>query len=399
VSGSPVLYVLDRYPELSQTFVEGELRELVAAGLPVEVVALERGDLGRGQLAGGSNPVAAADYRAAPVERLFAAAALALRQPVACARMLARERFWPPDGRRLRGLARIAPWVTNAAAARHLHAHFADEAADIARLLSRFSGTPFSFAAHATDTFSAPEALRANLAAAAFCVTNCEYNRRHLGEVAPEHASKVELLRIGVELELFARRRPYSPSGPIVAVGRLVEKKGFEDLVRAAAGIRDREVLVVGEGPERSRLEALVAETGAPVRLLGALPNPEVRDLVEGAALFVLPCVVAPDGDRDGTPAAIVEAMALEVPVIGTEEVGLPELIGPDRGLLVPPGDAGALGAAIAELLATSPEARIAMGRAGRAWAEQNADRRTQASHLLALIGSASHERRNPTPR
>lgn len=399
MSDGPVLFVLERYPALSQTFVEGELRELVAAGVPVEVVALERGDLGRAALAGGTDPPAPVDYRAAPVERLFAAVALAARRPAACARMLARERFWPPDGRRLRGLARIAPWVTSAAAARHLHAHFADEAADIARLLCRFSGTPFSFAAHATDAFREPEALRANLAAAAFCVTNCEYNRRHLGEVAPEHASKVELLRIGVDLDLFARRRPYSADGPVIAVGRLVEKKGFDGLVRAAAEIRDREVLVVGEGPERASLRALIAETGAPVRLLGALPNPEVRDLVEGAALFVLPCVVAPDGDRDGTPAAIVEAMALEVPVVGSDEVGLPELIGPDRGRLVPPGDPDALGAAIAELLDMPPEARTAMGRAGRAWAEQNADRAKQARRLLALIDSVSHKGRYATPK
>jgi glycosyltransferase involved in cell wall biosynthesis len=163
--------------------------------------------------------------------------------------------------------------------------------------------------------------------------------------------------------------------------------------------MRDREVLIVGEGPERSRLEALVRETGAPVRLLGALPNHEVRDLVEGAALFALPCVVAPDGDRDGTPAAIVEAMALEVPVVGTDEVGLPELIGPDRGRLVPPGDPDALRAAIAELLNTPPEARIAMGRAGRAWAEEHADRRTQARRLLALIDSVSHRGRHATSK
>jgi glycosyltransferase involved in cell wall biosynthesis len=191
---------------------------------------------------------------------------------------------------------------------------------------------------------------------------------------------------VGADLERFSRRRPYDPSGPVVAVGRLVEKKGFDDLARAAAVVRDREVLIVGEGPERRSLESLIAETGAPVRLLGAVPNEEVRDLMEGASVFVLPCVVAADGDRDGTPTVVSEAMALEVPVLGTEEVGLPELIGPDRGRLVPPRDHDALATAIAGLLATDPDDRVAMGRAGRAWVEQNADRARQARALLALI-------------
>jgi colanic acid/amylovoran biosynthesis glycosyltransferase len=388
VSGEPVLYVLDRYPELSQTFVEGEIVELCASGLPVEVIALAPGR------ATGGRPAATADYPAAPVERLFASAVLAARHPIACARMLASERFWPPDGGRRRGLARLAPWVSTAAAARHMHAHFAAEATDIARVLSTFSGTPFSFAAHATDTFRDADALRANLAAASFCVTNCEYNRRHLAEVAPEYAGKVHVNLIGVDLERFTRRGAYSPDGPVVAVGRLVPKKGFDDLVRAAAAVQDREVLIAGEGPERARLEALIAETGARVRLLGALPNDQVRDLVEGASVFVLPCVVAPDGDRDGTPAAVLEAMALAVPVVGTHEVGLPELIGPERGRLVPPGDHRALAAAITDLLSTDPAGLADMGRAGRAWVSEHADRRRQARRVRELIERATGGRR-----
>ena len=157
-------------------------------------------------------------------------------------------------------------------------------------------------------------------------------------------------------------------------------------MVLAAAIVRGREVLIAGEGPRRPVLESLIAETGAPVRLLGAVPNEAVRDLMEAASLFVLPCVVAADGDRDGTPAVVAEAMALELPVVGTEEVGLPELIGPDRGRLVPPRDHGALAAAIADLLATGAEERVAMGRAGRAWVEEHADRARQARALLALI-------------
>ena len=204
--------------------------------------------------------------------------------------------------------------------------------------------------------------------------------------MAPEHAGKISVIGMGADLRRFRRRRPYDPDGPIVAVGRLVRKKGFDQLVRAAARIRGRTVLIAGEGPERRALEDLIAETGAPVRLLGAMAHGEVRDLVESASVFALPCMVAPDGDRDGTPVAILEAMALEVPVVASEEVGIPEMVGADRGRLVPPSDSDSLAAALGQVLGMAPGGRLAMGRAGRAWVERNADRSRQAELLRQLI-------------
>jgi glycosyltransferase involved in cell wall biosynthesis len=379
VSERPLLYVLERYPELSQTFVEGELRELGRLGVSTRVVALAPGR------STGEPSAAAVRYPAPWPERVRAAA----RRPAVAPAVL-RERHWPPDRRRARGALRIAPWVADAGAARHLHAHFASEATDVARLLAGLARRPFSFTAHATDAFRDGAALRANLAAAAFCVTGSDYARRQLVEVAPEHAAKVEVLGMGVDLERFERRRPYAADGPIVAVGRLVPKKGFERLVRAARDLGEREVLVAGDGPERERLHSIVAETHAPVRLLGALPHAEVRELVEGAALFVLPCVVAPDGDRDGAPAAVIEAMALEVPVVTSDAVGLPELVGSDRGRLAPAGDVAALRSAIDAVLALPAQERVAMGRAGRAWAERHADSAALARRLLDRIDAAA---------
>ncbi|HEU0023537.1 MAG TPA: glycosyltransferase [Thermoleophilaceae bacterium] len=395
-AGAPILSVLARYPQISETFVEGELRELVARGVPVEVVALAPGvpDPGR-------PPVAPADYPAEhpPGERIRATVRLAHQRPGATAAFLARERAWPPPRghRRLRGLARIAAWVPLARRARHLHAHFATEPTEIARLLAAFAGRPFSFAGHATDVFQEEDALRANLRSARFCVTDCDYNRRHIASVAPEHAHKVSVLILGADLERFRRARPYEPEGPVVAVGRLVPKKGFADLIAAAArreaGLDGREVLIVGDGPERARLERQIAESKAPVRLLGAQGNDSIRELLERAAIGVLPCVVAPDGDRDSMPVALKEAMALELPVIGTREVGLPELIDHDRGRLVAPADPVALALAIGELLGLPDGERIAMGRAGRAFVEAHCDQRRQADRLLRLI-----EGPEPTP-
>jgi glycosyltransferase involved in cell wall biosynthesis len=381
--------VLARYPQISETFVENELRELEARGVPVEVVALAPGHADPER-----PPVSEVGYPAdhSAVKRIRAAARVAREEPGAAAGYLRGERAWPPPNghRRLRGLGRIAPWVPQARRARHLHAHFATEPTDIARLLSRFSGRPYSFAGHATDVFQSPDALRENLAGAKFMVTDCEYNRRHIASVAPEHAHKVSVLILGTDLERFRRVTPYLADGPVVAVGRLVPKKGFADLIAAAArpeaGLGGREVLIVGEGPQRPELERQIAATGAPVRLLGAQGNDSIRELLERAAIFTLPCVVGPDGDRDSMPVALKEAMALELPVVGTREVGLPELIDSDRGRLVPPADPPALALALGELLGMPAGERVAVGRAGRAFVEAHCDQRRQAERLLELI-------------
>ncbi len=387
--GAPLLSVLARYPQISETFVEGELRELVARGVPVEVVALASGHPDPER-----PPVAPVDYPSdhSSRERLGAALRIAREQRGHTAAYLRRERSWPPPNgrRRLRGLARIAAWVPQARRARHLHAHFATEPTDIARILAGLSDRPYSFAGHAWDVFQDPEALRLNLDGAKFMVTDCEYNRRHIVEVAPEHAHKVSVLILGADLERFRRLSPYVAEGPVVAVGRLVPKKGFADLIAAAArpqaGLEGREVLIVGEGPERPALERQIAASGAPVRLLGALGNDSIRELLERASIGVLPCVVAPDGDRDSMPVALKEAMALELPVVGTREVGLPELIDTDRGRLVPPADPAALSLAMGELLGMSAGDRVALGRAGRAFIEAHCDQRRQAERLLELI-------------
>ena len=277
----------------------------MARGVPVEAVALAPGDPDPER-----PPVAPVDYPGDHGfgERIGAALRLIRTQPGAAAGYLRGERSWPPPGghRRLRGLARIAPWVPLARRARHLHAHFASEPTDIARVLARLSGRPYSFAGHANDVFVEPDALRENLAGAKFMVTDCEYNRRHIESVAPEHAHKVSVLILGTDLDRFRRETPYVADGPVVAVGRLVPKKGFSDLVAAAArpesGLDGREVLIVGEGPERERLEREIAATRAPVRLLGALGNDSIRELLERAALGVLPAVVAPTATATRCP-------------------------------------------------------------------------------------------------
>jgi glycosyltransferase involved in cell wall biosynthesis len=140
-----------------------------------------------------------------------------------------------------------------------------------------------------------------------------------------------------------------------------MEKKGFLYLVRAAAasGVA---VVIAGEGPQRAELEAEIARLSAPVTLLGAQQPDAVRALLETAAVFVMPCVVAADGDRDSMPVVVKEAMAMEIPVIVTDEVGLPELVTPACARVVEPGDAEALAVALRECWRSPTSARRPRG-------------------------------------
>jgi len=378
-----VAYVAGTYPELSETFVTGELRELARRGVKTVVFAVVRGG---GELQGA--PPATYVVELSKPAQLASLVALAGRHPVRTARaLLDRSRRW---GGSARDMAALAPMARAMRGVDHVHAHFAGQPTDVAARLSELTGVPFSFTAHAHDVFVEWERMPLKLDAARFAATVCEYNRDYIAERVP--GARLDLVVCGVDTEAFERTRPYDSDGPVVAVGRLVEQKGFEYLVRAAARARGRipEVLIVGDGPLRSKLEALVGDLDAPVRLLGPRSHEQVRALYESASMAVLPCVVAADGNRDSMPVSLKEAMALELPVVGTDEVGLPELIGPDRGRLVAPRDAEALAGALVELAALAPDERVALGRAGRAFVQQHCNLRTETGKLLGLFARAA---------
>src|SRR5436190_1380670 len=146
----------------------------------------------------------------------------------------------------------------------------------------------------------------------------------------------------------------------IVTVGRLVEKKGFADLVEACALLKSRGAPfrcdIIGTGPLEPALAALILERQLQdhVHLVGPRPRSEVVALVRGAAVFAAPCVVASDGDRDCLPTVLVEAMALGTPCVSTDVTGIPELLADDCGIVVPQHDPANLAAALERLLSDS---------------------------------------------
>jgi len=175
-------------------------------------------------------------------------------------------------------------------------------------------------------------------------------------------------------------------------VARLVEKKGLGDVIRAADILRRRgrgfQVEIIGSGPQRQVLEHQVTRLGLNdrVRLVGAQSHDMVCRAYQRASIFVLPCVVAGDGDRDGIPNVLLEAMGSGIPVVSTPVSGIPELIESERdGLLVPPNDPASLADALDRLL-TSAELRERLGRAARAEIEAHFSIDRSSTQLLALF-------------
>ncbi|HEV2786544.1 MAG TPA: glycosyltransferase, partial [Solirubrobacteraceae bacterium] len=158
--------------------------------------------------------------------------------------------------------------------------------------------------------------------------------------------------------------------------------------VDAVAQLPDVRARIVGDGPLRAALEGQAARAGAADRIefAGSLAPADVRAALDDADVLAMPCVVAPDGDRDSMPVVVKEAMAMELLVVASDEVGLPECVREPWGMLCPPGDADALAAALRDVLARPPHERARAGRAGREWVSANADVATETARMVAVL-------------
>jgi glycosyltransferase involved in cell wall biosynthesis len=390
-------YVLKRYPRYSETFVVNEILAHEAAGLQVDIFAL--GPSG---------------------DTHFQDAISRVRAPLMYLRAdgLRAADFWDDIGaasERLPGIfvalaegkgepardvyqaAMLAKFVA-AKGIDLLHAHFATSAANVARLAAQFAGVPYTFTAHAKDIFVdqvRPADLRRKLQQAAAAVTVSDYNVEHLRRTYGADAARVVRIYNGLDLTRFAYRPAVDRARLIVAVGRLVEKKGFDDLVRAAAMLKRRGVdfscKIVGQGEQEAALAALIDELGVgeQVKLVGPLPQCEVTELIRSAAVFAAPCVVAADGNRDGLPTVLLEAMAVGTPCVSTDVTGIPEVVHHERtGLIVGQRDPEGLAAAIVRLM---DERRLAadLSTRARALVEAQFDARRTSAQLREVFADA----------
>ena len=406
-----ILYVLKRYPRLSETFIVNEIRALERLDVRIGIVSLMQPEPGERHGMVGDVQASAAYMPSGSVALASAAiaahAAALFTNPAGYLRAFWAAAAWTKDSQKPLSLWKhflragfVAATVREGKYA-WIHAHFAHGPATVAHLASKMTGVPFSFTAHAKDLYlTRPRTLARRIAAAAFVATCTRYNAEYIGaHVKRQDLTKIALVYHGIDLPPFqalAQRRAARNADRfnILSVGRLVEKKGTADVIRACALLRDRGLAftctIVGSGPMRQSLQALIDEFSLHnhVVLAGAMPHERLAALFESADAFVLASAIAEDGDRDGIPNVLVEAAAARVPIITTSVSGIPELIDHgNTGLLVEPHAPAMLADAICETL-NSPHATAARAEAAATFVDAHFNVWRNAALLAALFRS-----------
>ncbi len=398
-----VAYLLKRYPRLSETFILHEMLALEARGVRLRVYSM----MNPGE------PIVHPDVArlAASVTYLpemnlsslrtlaGAHAQLFARAPRSYVRALRRALTRRDAAAGLRHFLR-GGWLAcelEREGIRHLHAHFAHGPAATAQFVSLLCGVPFSFTAHAKDIYTtASDRVAQRIHEARFVVTCTEHNRAYLAElVDASTAQRIHRIYHGVDLQRFSPVADSAAPGEatlILSFGRLVEKKGLSYLIGACALLRARGVAfrcqIVGSGPLKAALSAQIesAGLGGQIHLVGSRTQEEVAAIYRTAAIVALPCVVLENGDRDGIPNVLVEAMSVGLPVVSTQVSGIPELVDDGRtGLLVPPRDAKALADALALLIGDVP-LRERLGSAAHREVRERFDLMRNAARLERLF-------------
>ncbi len=278
----------------------------------------------------------------------------------------------------------------------HIHVHFIDRSVTVALVMGRLLSKSYSLTAHANSIFVKKVLISEKIENAKFMVTVSKHNKAHLVENYPRiKGEKIHIFHPWVDVSRFVppESRPINEKLQIFSVGRLVEKKGHKYLIEAChflqeAGI-DFECRVAGDGPLRQELTDIITrhKLEDKVKLLGAQPQSEViKHLESWADVFVLPCVIAKDGDRDGIPVSIAEAMAMGLPIISTDIVGVGELVQPGTGILTPPHDSSAVADALKTINAESQENRINLGKQGRKVVEREFNLVKDTTELAELF-------------
>lgn len=409
-----VAYVCSRYPAVSHTFVLREVLALRRSGVEVDTFSIRRADP--------ADVLAPADREA--LDTTFAilpprparlalahlralalapsAYAATLRRALALAPPGARNRLW-----RLFYFAEAIVLAREAErrGAQHLHAHFANVGADVSLLAAYFGAAAgrgartWSFTMHGpAELYDVREhRLREKVDAASFVACISDFARSQLmGLTAPREWGKLHVVHCGLDTADFsaaARDRVSEDgkqSGPlrILNVGRLTGVKGHPVLLEAVARLRragrDVRVTIVGDGPERQELERLARELGVAdaVELPGAVGQDRIRDFFAHADVFCVPSFA------EGVPVVLMEAMAMELPVVATRVMGVPELVTEgEHGLLVPPARADLLAEAL-DALADDPAGRARMGAAGRRKVQAEFEQDASAARLAELFGA-----------
>lgn len=362
-------YVLKRYPRYSETFIVAELLAHQAAGLDVEIFGLRHPNEPR---------------RQPEVDRI--------RFPVT---YLGSEPGSP--ARETEQIAELTRLIETRGIDL-LHAHFATSATVVAQAAAAATGIPYTVTAHAKDIYHEevdPSALRHRLGGAAKVITVSDFNRDYLTTTLGIAADRVIRIYNGLDLDAHPAQLDGRRNGRILAVGRLVSKKGFGVLIDAVARLRDRGERVgcdlVGTGPLDADLRHQAQTLGLDHQVVfhGALPRDQVAAMMRTTGVFAAPCLISDDGDRDGLPTVLLEAMASGAPTIATPVTGIPEIVHHRQtGILVSERDSDGLADALISLL-DHPAAGLALARRARALIERDFDQTSTAGLLRSVFHTA----------
>ncbi|OPY67927.1 MAG: Alpha-D-kanosaminyltransferase [Syntrophorhabdaceae bacterium PtaU1.Bin034] len=396
-------YLSNYFPSLTETFIYREVIELKRRGIEVATYSLRRPD--PSGISKESLPLHSGTYYLLPVtpSRLLGShLGFFLRHPLKYFRaylsMIYGTHVRGKD--RFRSLMHFGEGVVLAEKMRedgvtHIHAHYASQAASVARVVHLLTGIPYSFTGHAHDIWHDRLLIPEKLSEAMFVTTCSDVGRCSLlGQARQDVAGKVHVVYHGLDLNSF----PFSKNGEgrernlVLSVGRLTPQKGFPDLIRACVVLKERGLgfrcVIIGEGEERQEIERLIKSAGVEkeVKLKGAVTQEQIKDYYRKAWVFALPCVDTTDGNRDGIPNVLMEAMAMGVPVVTTSNSGQSELIRDGvHGLLVPTHSPAEIADSIMRLCEDT-HLRDKIVTEARKRMEQDFDNRKTIEPLLGLF-------------
>lgn len=400
-------YVLKRYPRYSETFVVNEILAHEAAGLNMEIFALRPpSDTHFQNII--SQVRAPVTYIKKPIQGRVSESLNSLA-PTAASYFWAELQeaskvipdFWPKlaiaQGEQASTVYQAA-WLAREARLKgitHLHAHFGTVATSVARLASHFTGIPYTFTAHAKDIFHESVEfadMERKLKDAATVVTVSDYNLNYLQNTYGVAANKVQRIYNGLDLRQLQYSSPAERPPLIISVGRFIEKKGLSVLIDACAILKrlncEFQCQIVGTGSLEPVLRQQIQDLGllSTVEIIGPRPQNDVFQLVQQAAVFAAPYVIGKDGNRDGLPTVLLEAMALGTPCVSTDVTGIPELVqNGETGLIVPQHDAEELAIALRKLL-TDSALRVQLSTQARQLIESEFDIHRNAGILRGLF-------------
>lgn len=275
----------------------------------------------------------------------------------------------------------------------HIHAHWATIPTTSAVIISQMTGIPFSFTAHAWDIFIDQTMLAEKVKRAQFVFTCTGYNKKFLNSLLEKkYRDKVILNYHGIDFEKLEIPSREKDKYFVFSIGRLCEQKGFAYLIKSCKILIEKgydiKCIIVGEGPDRKKLEKLIMEEEMEdvVLLKGIQPHSAIFEFFSKAAIFVLPCVIAKNGDRDGIPNVIIESLAVQIPVISTNVSGIPEIIVNNQtGLVIPPRDEKSLANAMIFLLQNSEKQKM-FAKNGRNLVEEKFDIKKNVADLVNIL-------------